>query len=87
MIETATLDEVLAFVETEGVHDAGLVALRKRWPDIHFTHCLEDEMCLEKPVREGMRANLYLVNAHNTCAVVTDHQPSATGLLITELAP
>lgn len=85
MIEAATLDEVLSFIETKGVHEGVVIALRERWPAIHFTHCLEDEMCLEKPVREGRHANVYLVNAHNTCAVVTDHQPSATGLLIAEL--
>ncbi len=87
MIEVATLDAVLAFVESEGTHRAVFVALRERWPRLHFTHCLEDEMCQETPVRKGQRANVYLVNAHNHCAVITDHQPSATGLLIAEVTP
>jgi len=41
---------------------------------------------LENPIREGVAANIYLVNGHNHCAVITDHEPSATGLLIAEVS-
>lgn len=85
MIEPAVIDEVLALVEAEGPEPEILPKLREKWADIHFTHCLEDELCLEKPIREGGRANIYLVNGHNHCATITDHEPSATGLLIAEL--
>ena len=86
MIEASIIDEVLSLVESEGPDDTIVVSLRERWPDIHFTHCFEDELCLEKPIREGKLANVYLVNGHNTCATITDHEPSATGLLIAELS-
>lgn len=86
MIESAVIDEVLALVEAEGADVQVIAKLRDRWSDLHFTHCLEDELCLEKPVREGAVANIYLVNGHNHCATITDHEPSATGLLIAELS-
>jgi len=86
MIDPAIIDEVLSLVEAGG-GDAEIVPqLRERWTDIHFTHCFEDELCLEKPIREGVAANIYLVNGHNHCAVITDHEPSATGLLIAEVS-
>lgn len=85
MIDPAVIDEVLSVVEAMGASEAMLPDLRRRWPGMHFTYCLEDELCLEKPVREGVRANIYLVNGHNHCAVITDHEPSATGLLIAEV--
>ena len=85
MIEPAVIDEVLALAEAENGEDSVIPKLRERWADIHFTHCLEDELCLEKPVREGEKANIYLVNGHNHCATITDHGPSATGLLIAEV--
>ena len=84
MIDPAIIDEVLALVETEGPEENIIATLRARWSDIHFTHCFEDELCLEKPIREGTLANIYLVNGHNHCATITDHEPSATGLLIAE---
>lgn len=86
MIEPAVIDEVLALVEAEGADANVIVKLRERWNGVHFTHCLEDELCLEKPIREGKLANIYLVNGHNHCATITDHEPSATGLLIAELS-
>lgn len=86
MIEPVVIDEVLALVEAEGPEPELLPKLREKWTDIHFSYCLEDELCLEKPVREGERANIYLVNGHNHCATITDHEPSATGLLIAELS-
>lgn len=85
MIDASIIDAVQAQVEAEGADVATLAKLRDRWPDLHFTHCLEDELCMEKPVREGQTANIYLVNGHNHCATITDHEPSATGLLIAEL--
>jgi len=85
MIDPAIIDDVLALAEAEGGQIEVLAMLRERWSDIHFTHCLEDELCLEKPIREGTLANIYLVNGQNHCATITDHEPSATGLLIAEM--
>jgi len=86
MIDPAIIDEVLALAEADNGDARVLAPLRERWTGIHFTHCFEDELCLEKPIREGVAANIYLVNGHNHCAVITDHEPSATGLLIAELS-
>lgn len=86
MIDATVIDEVLALVEVEGASLPVIAKLRERWNDVHFTLCMEDELCLEKPVREGSVANIYLINGHNHCATITDHEPSATGLLIAELS-
>ncbi|MBF0246505.1 MAG: hypothetical protein HQL36_00305 [Alphaproteobacteria bacterium] len=85
MISPEVIDKVFALAEAGGGSADVLGGLRQLWPHIHFTHCLEDELCLEKPVREGTVANVYLVNGNNHCAVITDHEPSATGFLIAEL--
>lgn len=85
MIDPAVIDEVMVLADAQkGVAEV-LPKLRVKWTNIHFTHCLEDELCLEKPIRQGTYANIYLVNGHNHCATITDHEPSATGLLIAEL--
>jgi len=85
MIDPSIIDEVLKLAEAGGGDAQVLTTLRERWSDIHFTHCFEDDLCMEKPIREGVAANIYLVNGHNHCAVITDHEPSATGLLIAEM--
>lgn len=86
MIDPHIIDEVFSLVENDGADADIVVTLRERFAGIHFTHCFEDELCLEKPVREGALANIYLVNGSNHCATITDHEPSATGILIAELS-
>ncbi len=85
MIESQVLDEILAFVNAEGGETDVIAKLRERWPDMHFTHCLEDELCLEEPVREGETANVYVVDGSEHCMKITKDPDAATGILIAEL--
>ena len=85
MIESQVLDEILAFVNAEGGEANVIAKLRERWPDMHFTHCLEDELCLEEPVREGETANVYVVDGSEHCMKITKDPDTATGILIAEL--
>lgn len=85
MIESQVLDEILAFVNAEGGEANVIPKLRERWPDMHFTHCLEDELCLEEPVREGETANVYVVDGSEHCMKITKDPDTATGILIAEL--
>ena len=86
MIEDKVLDEILAFAETEGGEAECIKGLRKQWPGLHFTHCFEDELCLEEPVREGEKANLYVVGGSEHCLKITKYPESATGVLVAELS-
>ena len=85
MIDDKSLDDILAFVNAEGGQADVIAKLRERWPGMHFTHCLEDELCLEQPVREGDTANVYVVDGSEHCMKITNDPQGATGILIAEL--
>jgi hypothetical protein len=86
MIDQHILDDVLTFTNQEGGEADVIAKLRSRWPDLHFTHCMEDELGLEKPIREGEYANIYGVDGREHCLKITPDFESATGLLIAELS-
>jgi len=86
MIDTQTLDDVLSFINSEGGEADVILKLRTRWPDFHFTHCMEDDLCLEQPVREGQQANVYAVDGSEHCMKITHDPEFATGILIAELS-
>jgi len=86
MIAPSVLDEILVFVNAQGGSADVVPKLREQWASIHFTHCLEDELCLEKPVREGDTANVYVVDGSEHCMKITSDPDFATGVLIAELS-
>ena len=86
MIEDKALDDIMAMADELGGEADCIKAMREKWPGLHFTHCFEDELCLEEPVREGEKANVYVVDGSEHCLKITKYPESATGILIAELS-
>ena len=83
MISETDIDAVAAFAGREGPSEATVAALRKAWPDYHFTWCLDDDVsAAAKPVRTASGFNLYLVAGAGGCIGFTGNREGATGLVI-----
>ncbi len=82
MIEAARIDEIAARVVARGLDEQGLSVLRTEFPGIHFTYCLDDDLGMEKPVRQEIGFNLYLVDGSNHCLRFTRDPERATGVVL-----
>ena len=87
MIDTDTLDRIADMTLAQGLDEGTVQSLRAAWPGMHFSYCMDDEICGVEPVRELQGVNLYLVNGHEHCLSLTSNQDSATGLLLAEVEP
>ena len=84
MISDAVIDDVVANLRAEGVGEQTVMALRAKWPGLHFTYCMDDDIVATQPVRRADAFNIYLVDAHAHCLTMTDDPDAATGLVIAE---
>lgn len=82
LIDEALLDAVAARVEAEGAEEDTVFALRKTWPQIHFTYCMDDDVGALEPYREARGFNLYLVTGRDHCISFTSEIRAATGLVV-----
>ncbi|TCJ11566.1 hypothetical protein EZJ19_15555 [Parasulfuritortus cantonensis] len=83
MIAEDTLAKVVAQVDSVGLGEATITALRQAWPGVHFTYCSEDEVPARlKPVADGRDFGVYLVSGAEHCVAFTDHLEAATGLVL-----
>ena len=85
MISPERLDQVTAVVERAGLNDQTLSALREAFTDMHLTHCMDDDIGIEEPVRRAGGFNIYLVDGHGHCMRFTNDVDTATGLVLAEL--
>lgn len=86
MITQTQLDEIIHIAAQEPIKDALLIRLRTAYPDLHFTHCLDDEVSVNaKPVAEQPGFNVYLVNSSSHCSVLTNDPDSASGVVLAEV--
>jgi len=85
VISAETLSRIAAQVAELGVSDAALAALRQAWPDVHFTHCSEDDVPARLvPSAQGDGFALYLISNASHCMGFTDHPEAATGIVLAE---
>ncbi len=87
MIDTDTLDRIADMTLARGLDETTVQALRAAWPGMHFSYCMDDEICGVEPVRELQGMNLYLVDGREHCLSLTSDQDSATGLVLAEVEP
>jgi hypothetical protein len=86
MITEEFLDQISTVISRAGLSTASVAALREAFPDVHFTHCLDDDIGAGiEPAREDEGFNLYLVNASEHCIRFTRDLASATGLVLAEV--
>jgi hypothetical protein len=86
MITDELLDQITTILERAGLTAESVAALRDALPDLHFTHCLDDDIGAGiTPVRETGAFNLYLITKAEHCITFTPSQELATGLVLAEV--
>lgn len=87
MISEALSDEIAAHLEQTGLSEAVLLDLRARYPDLHFTYCMDDDINNGTPVLSRPTFNLYLIDSREHCLCLTSNREAATGLVLAEVIP
>jgi hypothetical protein len=82
MITTAQIEAVTALLEAQGPVERLVPALRRAFPALHFTWCLDDEVQGPEPVRRLPGCNLYLLEGRGHCLGLTSDPAAATGLVL-----
>lgn len=59
--------------------------LREKFPDLHFTCCMDDDVVSARPVYEHPDFNLYLIDSSNHCLSFTRELDVATGIVVAEI--
>jgi hypothetical protein len=85
MITQAQLQGVGEFLSQRPVDESDVMALRQKFPDIHFTYCMDDDVIAAKPLHETEGFNLYLIDSRNHCLGFTQDLAVATGIVIAEI--
>ncbi|WP_462331110.1 DUF6129 family protein, partial [Thiohalocapsa halophila] len=72
MITDDFLDQVTTIITRAGLTADSVAALRDAFPDVHFTHCLDDDIGAGiDPYREADGFNLYLITGAEHCISFT----------------
>lgn len=85
MIESSQIAQIVEIVRRAGLNAPTLAALREHFTDLHFTHCLDDELGADAPFVADETFNLYLVDGRAHCLTLTRDPACATGLLLAEV--
>lgn len=69
----------------EIISDDVVAELRKDFPDIHFTYCMDDDVYQANPIFESAAFNLYLIDSREHCLSFTQDLEIATGIVLAEI--
>ncbi|WP_353572763.1 DUF6129 family protein [Candidatus Albibeggiatoa sp. nov. BB20] len=72
-------------VEKSELNDGLIAELRKTYPKIHFTYCMDDDVTNPYPVLECNGFNVYLVGGDGHCLALTKNYEIASGLVLAEV--
>jgi hypothetical protein len=82
MIEKSDIDQIVAKTHEVGANETGLSVLKQTFAHVHFTLCSDDDIINAKPIYESPQFNVYLVNTSQHCAVLTNDNEKASGVVI-----
>ncbi len=85
MIPPERLDQVVRIVESAGLNDQTVGALRQALKDMHLTYCMDDDVGVREPVRRADGFNVYLVDGRGHCMQFTSDMAAATGIVLAEV--
>ena len=85
MITPEQLGSIVAQVGQQGLADGNLTYLRAAFPELHFTWCMDDDVCGPQPAAQGQGFNVYLVDGSNHCLCFTPSLEAASGVVVAEL--
>lgn len=87
MISTEQVNAIAAKIETMGVDETTVSALRQQYQPVHFTYCMDDDLPNNVPIIEKAAFNLYLIDGREHCLCLTDDYELATGIVVAEIIP
>lgn len=86
MITQEQIDIIGQSASQEAIISEDLVnQFRKHYPDIHFTYCMDDDVCAAQPIYENDAFNLYLIDSREHCLCFTQELDIATGIVVAEI--
>ena len=85
MIAAEQIEQISAAVQQQGLDELVVAGLRERFPGIHFTYCMDDDICGPKPAIESNGFNIYLVDGREHCLAFTQNTDIATGVVLAEV--
>lgn len=85
MITEQTIKEIAQLTSQLPLDQAISSGLRNRFPEIHFSYCLDDDVINGRPVISTPDFNLYLVDARDHCLTLTTNHEVATGVLVAQV--
>jgi hypothetical protein len=85
MISTEQVNDIVAKIETLGLDETTISALRQQYQTIHFTYCMDDDLPNNVPIVEKEAFNIYLIDGREHCLCLTNDYELATGLVVAEI--
>jgi Family of unknown function (DUF6129) len=85
LISQDQLADIAGWLNEHGAGESCLPLLRQRYPGMHFTWCMDDDVSFESVAREEAGFNLYLVDSSSHCLAFTRDADAATGVVIAEV--
>jgi hypothetical protein len=85
MISQVQLEDIGTFLTQQAVDESTVMELRKKFPDIHFTYCMDDDVMAASPLYESDAFNLYLIDSRSHCLSFTQDLDIATGIVVAEI--
>jgi hypothetical protein len=85
MISQNQIDQIGDQLTNLVLDDTVVSGLRKDFPEIHFTYCMDDDVVAAKPVHETDAFNLYLIDSSSHCLAFTQDMQLATGVVVAEI--
>lgn len=85
MIASETVQTIASQVQALGTSEDVVQSLRKEYPNIHFTYCMDDDVCGPTPALETEKFNLYFIDGRDHCLAFTNDSEIATGIVVAEV--
>jgi len=85
MITPEQLQAIAERVRASSLDDALVPDLRAAFPGIHFTYCMDDDVCEARPALEAEGFNLYYIDSSDHCLKFTPDAAAATGIVVAEV--
>jgi len=85
MINTEEVNAIVEKLETLGLDETTITALRQQYQPIHFTYCMDDDLPNNTPIVENKDFNLYLIDGREHCLCLTNDYEVATGIVVAEI--
>ncbi len=83
MISSSRLAQIVQRVERQEINGQLLSRLRKAYPDLHFTYCMNADVMEDiSPVEKRAEFNVYLVDGREHCLRLTTDHNVATGVVL-----